>query len=404
MTGICMDTTFRKQAEEELLESDRRKDEFLATLAHELRNPLAPISNSLHILRMSGELSPATERVREIMERQVNQMVRLVDDLLEVSRITRNKMELRKEPVELAAILRTAVETSRPLIDDLEHQLAISMPTEPITLHADPVRLSQVIANLLNNAAKYTPRGGQIRLSARQENETAVVTVADNGLGIPNDMLPLVFEMFAQVDHSIDRAQGGLGIGLTLAKSLVEMHHGTIEAHSAGLGQGSEFVVRLPLASVSAQPVELPDTTVRSATNVQPRRIMIVDDTRDSVFVLGKLLEKLGHQVSVNHDAESALHNAGIQRLDIIISDIAMPKMDGYEFARRVRNEPNLKGVVLVALSGYGQESHLKRSKAAGFDHHLVKPVSIEVLQALLDTLPAIGKPASSSGWSANKN
>jgi CheY-like chemotaxis protein/two-component sensor histidine kinase len=363
---------------------DSRKDEFLATLAHELRNPLAPISNSLHILRMSGELSPTTERVCGIMERQVNHLVRLVDDLLEVSRITRNKIELRKESVELAAILRSAIETSMPLLDAAGHQLAISVPTEPILLQADPLRLAQVVANLLNNAAKYTPHGGQVWINGRQEGQLAVVSVRDNGLGIAPDMLSKVFNMFAQGEQTLDRAHGGLGIGLTLAKNLVQLHDGKIEAFSAGLGKGSEFVVRLPLAQAAPlSPVQVtPALGDKAAT--PPRRIMIVDDTRDSVFVLGKLLEKLGHRVSINHDAATALQNARRERPDMIISDIAMPKMDGYEFARRVRQEPDLVGVVLVALSGYGQESHRKRAKEAGFNYHLIKPISLEDLEKVI--------------------
>ncbi|HZZ28807.1 MAG TPA: PAS domain S-box protein [Pirellulales bacterium] len=382
--GMAIDITQRVKAEQALRDLDSRKDEFLATLAHELRNPLAPISNSLHILRMSGELSPTTERVCGIMERQVNHLVRLVDDLLEVSRITRNKIELRKESVELAAILRSAIETSMPLLDAAGHQLAISVPTEPILLQADPLRLAQVVANLLNNAAKYTPHGGQVWINGRQEGQLAVVSVRDNGLGIAPDMLSKVFNMFAQGEQTLDRAHGGLGIGLTLAKNLVQLHDGKIEAFSAGLGKGSEFVVRLPLAQAAPlSPVQVtPALGDKAAT--PPRRIMIVDDTRDSVFVLGKLLEKLGHRVSINHDAATALQNARRERPDMIISDIAMPKMDGYEFARRVRQEPDLVGVVLVALSGYGQESHRKRAKEAGFNYHLIKPISLEDLEKVI--------------------
>ena len=245
--GTTRDVTDRKQAEEALTEANRRKDEFLATLAHELRNPLAPIRNSLHLLRLSGELSPALDPVRDILERQVDQMVRLIDDLLDVSRISRGKIELQKETIELATVVSTAVETARPLIDAAGHQLALSLPAEPMFLEADPVRLAQIIGNLLNNAAKYTLPGGQIWLNARREGNEAVISIRDNGVGIPADMLPIVFNMFAQVDRSLSRAQGGLGIGLTLAKTLVELHGGRIQASSNGPDKGSEFLVCLPM-------------------------------------------------------------------------------------------------------------------------------------------------------------
>lgn len=372
----------------ELREADRRKDEFLATLAHELRNPLAPISNSLHLLRLSGDLSPSLERVRDIMERQVNHMVRLVDDLLEISRITRGKIDLRKEPIELAAIVASAVETSRPFIEAAGHQLAISLPAEPVQLEADPLRIAQVIGNLLNNAAKYTEKGGQIWLTARRKGAEAVVSVRDTGVGIPTEMLPRVFEMFAQVDQTLNRAQGGLGIGLALAKSLVRMHSGRIEAHSEGPGKGSEFVVYLP-AMAKMQRFTIPEPASPPCQASFPsRRVLVVDDTRAAGYVLSKLLETMGQQVCNTQDASEALESVRRERPDLVISDIAMPNMNGYELARRLRLEPGMEDVVLVALTGYGQESDRQRAKEAGFDYHLVKPVSLEALQDLLASLP----------------
>ncbi len=401
---IARDITARKLAEKQLMEvknalatqlaevkeADRRKEEFLATLAHELRNPLAPIGNSLHILRLSAELTPNAEKIREIMERQFSHMVRLVDDLLEVSRVTRGKIELRRQMVDLAAIVRGAVETSTPLIESVGHQLAISLPTESLMLEADPIRLTQVLANLLNNAAKYTEQGGQIWLQARRDGNDVVVTVKDTGVGIPADMLSRVFDMFSQIDRTLGRSQGGLGIGLTLAKKLVEMHHGTIAVQSAGIGLGSEFIVRLPLAAtVVGKPAAVgadPQSTERDQ-----RRILVVDDAQAAAYTLSKLLEKLGHVVLTASDGSAALELARREIPDIIISDIAMPGMDGHQLARRIREEPALVGTALIALSGYGQESDRRRAAEAGFDRHLVKPVSLAALREVLANTPRRG-------------
>lgn len=386
----------------ELRLADQRKDEFLATLAHELRNPLAPLSNSLHILALSKDLSPTVAGVREIMERQVNLMVRLVDDLLEVSRITRGNIELRRVPVALADVLASAIEISRPVVDQALHQLNVVFPPETVVLNADACRLAQVFANLINNAAKYTPEGGKIWVSTRSEGSQVVVSVRDSGLGIPSDMLHRIFEMFAQVDRTRRRAQGGLGIGLTLAKRLVEMHGGQIEARSAGLGKGSEFLVRLPLATSSpAQAMEAP---VAPSPVVMPpqdrplwsRRVLVVDDTRAAAYMLGKLLEMMGQQVQTVESAASALEQVRRERPDLIISDISMPDIDGYELARRLRCEPGLEELPLVALTGYGDEQDRRRTRDAGFDYHLVKPVSVTTLQDLLLALPA-PNPASCS-------
>jgi PAS domain S-box-containing protein len=385
--GTHTDITDQRGAEEALKEADRRKNEFLATLAHELRNPLAPIRNSLHILRLAGSDSGAAERVHEMMERQVNHMIRLVDDLLEVSRISRGKIELRKEPVELAAVVRSAVETSKPLIDAARHQLAISLPAEPLVLEADPVRLAQVLANLLNNAAKYTDEGGQIWLTGRREGAQAVVSVRDNGAGIPRDMLQKVFDLFTQVDRTYNRSQGGLGIGLTLVRNLVDKHGGSVEARSAGPGQGSEFVVRLPLAEGRPGPQGANQRGDLPAA-VAPRRILVVDDNLDAADSLAMLLKFLGADVYTVNGGPAAIEALTTYRPSVVLLDIGMPGMDGYEVARRARQHPEGRDVTLIALTGWGQEEDRRRSAEAGIDHHLVKPVELGALEALLDSLP----------------
>ena len=406
---VARDITARKQSDQEtkrlyaqLEEADHRKDEFLATLAHELRNPLAPISNSLQLLRLSGDLSPAVERVRAIMENQADHLVRLVDDLLDASRITRGKIVLRKERVELAAIVTTAIETSRPMIEAAGHQLAITLPAEPLTLEADPVRLTQVLVNLLNNAAKYTEKGGQIWLTARRSGDETVISVRDTGVGIPADMLPRVFDMFSQVDRTLSRAQGGLGIGLALARRFVEMHQGRIEVHSHGPGKGSEFVLYLPLPKNQPQAAIGAIAPPSDRVSLPTRRILVVDDAPAAGYILSTLLEKIGQQVRTLNDSLSAWKAARVDRPDVVFSDIGMPGMDGYELAQRLRNEPSLAGVVLVALTGYGQDNDRRRAKDAGFDHHLVKPVSLEALRDLLASLPPPRDPLPLRGlWPA---
>jgi len=391
VVAVVQDITERKQAEQALREADRRKDEFLATLAHELRNPLAPICNSLHILRLAGADAAAHEPVVEMMERQVGHMVRLVDDLLEVSRITRGKIELRKERVELAAVIRSAVEASQPVIDAGNHQLAISLSPEAITLEADPVRLAQVFANLLNNAAKYTDRGGQIRLSARALNgksrpPTEVeISVRDTGIGIESEMLPRVFEMFTQVGRSRRQAQPGLGIGLTLVRNLVELHGGTVEAHSAGLGKGSEFIVRLPVVAVQ-QPAKTPSPAapaMPSDVSVVPRRVLVVDDNRDAAESLAVLLRRMGLEVNVAYSGPAALDALVEFDPEVIFLDIGMPVMDGYEAVRRIRDEAGGRDRLIIALTGWGQEDDRRKSREAGFDYHLTKPVDLAHLQSL---------------------
>jgi signal transduction histidine kinase len=373
----------RERTAESLRQADRRKDEFLATLAHELRNPLAPIRNSLQFLRMTVHSDPTAERVCEMMERQVNHMVRLVDDLMELSRITRGLIQLRKEHTELATVIRNAVETTRPLVEAGQHQLAISLPPDPIPLYGDAVRLGQVFANLLNNAAKYTDRGGQIWLTARCEGNEAIVSVRDNGIGISAPMLPLVFDMFMQADRTTDRSQGGLGIGLTLVKNLVELHGGSISARSDGPGLGTEFIVRLPVAvELSLEPQ--PDLAQQHVERLAQRRVLVVDDNEDAAASLAMLLEFLGSEVQIALDGKTALSMIAGFRPDAVLLDIGMPGMDGFEVARRIREQADLAGIVLIALTGWGQAEDRSRTQAAGFDHHLVKPADITSLQSLL--------------------
>jgi PAS domain S-box-containing protein len=383
--GSSADITELIKSQEALWEADRRKDEFLATLAHELRNPLAPIRNSLHILRLSGHSNPATEQTYEVMERQLSQMVRLVDDLLEISRITRGQIELRKERVDLAAVIRSAVEASKPLIEDFDHELTISLPPEPLNIEADPVRLEQIISNLLNNAAKYTDPGGQIWLTAKRESDDATISVRDSGIGISPDMLPRIFEMFTQVEHSASRTQGGLGIGLTLVRSLVEMHGGSVEARSEGAGKGSEFIVRLCL---DLRPrTEIARDAMYRSGQLSPKRVLVVDDNRDAANTLGMLLNVVGAEARAIYSGAEALEVLETYKPDVLLVDIGMPEMDGYELARRIRKIPKYRDVTLVALTGWGQEEDRRRSHAAGFDYHLTKPADFNTLQSLIGSL-----------------
>ncbi|MEX2497132.1 MAG: PAS domain S-box protein [Woeseia sp.] len=389
------DITVRKRLEEELharvkdlADADRRKDEFLATLAHELRNPLAPIRNSLQILKMPMVDATTAQRTREVMERQVHHLVRLVDDLLDVSRAMRGKIELRKESVELATVIARAVETAQPLIEVQEHDLRIELPPGSMLMNADPVRLSQVVANLLTNAAKYTEPGGRISLSVRREGNEALLRVTDDGIGIAPDVLPHIFELFVQVDHATTRSQGGLGIGLTLVKKLVEMHGGTVEAHSKGLGEGSEFAVHLPLlVREQLAPGEEEKDERRPVAVSSGYRLLVVDDNEDAAATLATLLRLQGHQVRVAHDGVSALGAVKADRPALILLDLGMPGMDGYEVARRIREIPEVKNTLLAALTGWGQQEDRRRTTEAGFDYHLVKPLQPAVLEALMADL-----------------
>jgi PAS domain S-box-containing protein len=367
----------------ELREADRRKDEFLATLAHELRNPLAPIQNGLHVLRLAHGGTEMVADARTMMERQVAHMVRLVDDLMDVSRITRNKLELRKERVSLATVIATAIETSRPLLERAGHTFSTTMPPTPVYLDADPVRLAQVFSNLLNNAAKYTEPGGAITLTAGSAGGEAVVRVRDTGLGIPADALPRVFDMFSQVDRNMERAQGGLGIGLTLVRRLTELHGGEVSVASDGPGRGSEFTVRIPLATRAGERAERPPHVAEGVGGAR-RRVLVVDDNDDAAATLGMMLELWGNEVRTAHDGLVGVEQAEQFRPDVILLDIGLPMIDGYETCRRIRRQPWAKDVVIVALTGWGQDEDRRRSREAGFDHHLVKPVDATHLADLL--------------------
>ena len=362
----------RRAAEDALKWADQRKDEFLATLAHELRNPLAPIRNGLQIMRMAKDAA-AIARAQLMMERQLQQMVRLVDDLLDVSRITTGKLVLRTERVSLQEVMTTAIDAVRPLIDAKRHTLSVDLPTATVELDADPTRLSQIFANILNNAVKYTEPGGSIRVTARLVHGAVEVRVSDTGIGIAADELPAVFEMFAQLDASPERTHGGLGVGLALAKRLVQLHGGTISARSDGLGHGSEFTVRLPLATAPANVLEI-DPAQRTAP-VGPRRVLLVDDNRDFALSLAALLELEGHDVRTTFEATSAEMVAGEFRPDIAFLDLGLPNVNGFELARRLRSQPHTNGTVLVAVTGWGKAEDRQRSREAGFDLHLVKPV-----------------------------
>ncbi|MFC0677460.1 PAS domain S-box protein [Lysobacter korlensis] len=384
VAGVTLDITERRQTEDALRDADRRKDEFIATLAHELRNPLAPLRHCLHILQMDSAGATDTPRLHAMMDRQVRHLVRLVDDLLEVSRISRGKIELRPESVDLAQVIHHAVETSRPLIDAGRHALELELAPQRLMLDADPIRLAQVFSNLLNNAAKYTPHGGRIVVSAAAEDGVAVVRVRDTGVGIPVEMLPRVFDMFSQVDHSLGQAQGGLGIGLTLVRSLVELHGGTVCAASAGKGMGSEFTVRLPL-SVLPQPVQ-PDTSLRTAGPAAgAQRLLVVDDNRESADSLAMFLRLCGKDVHVAYDGEAGIDAAARLRPDAMLVDIGMPGRNGHDVCAHIRAQPWGDSLAIFAVTGWGQKDDRERSERTGFDAHLVKPVDPDALLALVD-------------------
>jgi len=370
---------------ERLSEADRRKDEFLATLSHELRNPLAPLRNSVQLLRMQEAADPAAAPIHQMMDRQVDHLVRLVDDLLEVSRISRGTFELRRERVALATVVRNAVDTSNPLIHAAGHQLTVSMPREALWLDGDPVRLAQILANLLNNAATYTEHGGRISVQAWHEDGHALIAVRDNGAGIAAEALPRLFQMFHRGSASSRRNPSGLGIGLSLARGLAEMHGGTVTVKSEGPGKGSEFTVRLPLAASQPAP-----TADRGPEDVlPPRRILVVDDNRDAADSLGLLLEVLGAEVRVARDGPEALEAYSAYDPAVVLLDIGMPGMDGYEVARRIRAQSPGPRPTIVALTGWGQENDRREAREAGFDHHLVKPAEIGALKELLRSIPA---------------
>jgi PAS domain S-box-containing protein len=398
---LVEDITHRKRLEQELkrrvqemAEADRRKDEFLALLAHELRNPLAPIRNGVEVMRVVGLSDPQLRDVRDMMERQVNHISRLVDDLLDVSRVTRGKVRCQKEPTELAAVVAHAVETCRPIIAQRRQELILSPPKEPLRLEADPVRLAQVFANLLNNAAKYSKENSRITLTASREGDQAVVRVRDEGIGIAPEMLPRIFDLFAQADVSLGRSDGGLGIGLTLVRSLVTLHGGVVQAFSEGLGKGAEFVVKLPLLTNAVAPRADKSPTAIAGAVSKPsreanrdggrRRILVVDDNRDAAKSLEMLLKFMGYDIHVALDGADALAKAQAFHPDVVLLDIGLPGMDGFEVARRLRQELGMREALLVAMTGYGQEEDRRHSQEAGFNAHLVKPVDLAALRSLL--------------------
>jgi signal transduction histidine kinase len=373
----------RQAALDALKEADRRKDEFLAMLAHELRNPLAPIRNAVEVLRRADERA-VRERARDLIGRQVEHLARLVDDLLEVSRITQRKVVLRKSVVRLQELIESAVEVARPSIEKCEQELVVRLPAEDLWVEVDPVRLSQVLGNLLHNASKFTPQGGRITIEAQVEPDGLEISVADNGVGIAKELLSSVFDLFSQADRSLDRAQGGLGIGLSLVKGLVEMHGGVVTAHSDGPGSGSRFAIRLPLESITTtRPV---GGAGADSIGEQARRVLVVEDSADAAEAMQLLLTQLGHEVRVVNDGAQAVEAAKAFRPDVILLDIGLPGVDGYELARRFRALDETSSARVIAVTGYGQPSDRARSSAAGFDHHLVKPVDPAKLAAAIQT------------------
>ncbi|QVL31316.1 response regulator [Telmatocola sphagniphila] len=391
ISGVSFDITDRKIVEESLRDADRRKNEFLAMLAHELRNPLAPIRNAMQILRLAPERE-AQERARQMVDRQLGQLVRLVDDLLDVSRISQGKLKLRKERIDLASVLANAVETSRPLIEQMGHELLVTLPNPSIEIDGDATRLAQVFMNLLNNAAKYSERGSRIWLSAHAEGAEAVITVRDNGIGIAVDQLPRIFELFAQVDRSLEKSQGGLGIGLTLVKQLVELHSGKVEAKSSGSGQGSEFSVRLPILT-TIQVAKVDAANQNGDMKKTSLRVLVVDDNRDGADSLAMMLRLMGNETRTAYDGEEALALASRFLPDAILLDLGLPKVNGYDVCRRIRELSGNRRPLIIAQTGWGQNEDRLRTAQAGFDEHMIKPINPEaVLQMLRKLENRMGK------------
>jgi CheY-like chemotaxis protein/anti-sigma regulatory factor (Ser/Thr protein kinase) len=380
----------------ELREADRKKDDFIALLAHELRNPLAPLRNGLHVMRLASHDSAAVARARAIMERQLSHMVRLIDDLLDISRISLNKLQLRRARVALSEIVANAVETARPAIDAAGHRLELTVPVEPMWLDADLTRLAQVLSNLLTNAAKFTPKHGQIALRAERHGDFVNLIVEDNGIGLKPESLRTIFGMFSQVDHSVERTAGGLGIGLALVRGLVEMHGGNVRADSAGPGMGSAFTVRLPVLPVAQITSDRP----RVVESARPphRRILIVDDNLDALESLATMLKLSGNEVHTAKDGLEAVEHAEKLRPDLVLMDIGMPRLNGRDATRRIRAEAWGKSMIIIALTGWGQEADRRASHEAGCDAHLVKPVDFAELQRLMRELSSASALAQSTG------
>jgi PAS domain S-box-containing protein len=395
--GTVLDITDRKHLEEELrsrnlefAKADRTKDKFLATLAHELRNPLAPISNGLQTLDSVVGDKPRMEQVRSMMGRQVRQMIRLIDDLMDVSRITSDKIELRRQRIDLRSVVAGAVESVRHIVDANGQQLKVILPNAPIFVSGDVVRLTQVFENILNNAAKFTGGNGTISIVTETQGDSAIVRICDNGPGIPEGMLSEIFETFRQVDSTLERSQGGLGIGLMLVKRFTEMHGGTVEAHSEGLGKGSEFVVTLPALDVdSNHPEENKGHSFGEVRSLPRHRILVVDDLPDLAESFGTVLESIGQNVQTVYDGQTAIELVLSDRPDIVFLDISMPVMSGFEVARQLRSRPDLKGLTLVALTGYEHAQHKLRAMEAGFNHYVTKPIDLENLREVLLAVPA---------------
>jgi PAS domain S-box-containing protein len=387
--GSAVDIEDRKRAEAALQDSDRRKDEFLAVLGHELRGPLAPLRSGLEVLKRAGSDAAVAEPTLAMMERQMANLVRLVDDLLDVSRINRGKVTLRKEPLDLRVVVDRAVETVRPLIDARHHALEVELPPDAVPVNGDSVRLTQVVVNLLHNAAKYTEDGGRLRITTGREDGQAVLALCDSGMGILPEMLPTIFELFTQGQRAQDRAQGGLGIGLTVVKSLVELHGGTVMASSDGPGCGSLFTVRLPVAEGMIPAADSPPASTPAAA---PRtlRVLVVDDSVDTARLTCLLLKLWGHDAHTAHDGPAALEVAAAVHPDVVLLDIGLPGINGYEVAARLRALPGLAGVNVVAVTGYGQDDDRRRSHAARFADHLVKPVEPAALQEMIGRLATV--------------
>ncbi len=398
LSGVVMvfhDVTDRRRAEAALREADRRKDEFLATLAHELRNPLAPIRQATFISKAPAATEAQKRWSNDVVERQVRHMSLLLDDLLDISRVTRGTLVLRLQPADLTSMVDAAVETARPAIDGKRHTLIIEVPDDPIRFSADPLRMAQILSNLLTNAAKYTDPEGHIRLTARCEGDEIIIRVSDTGIGISAEALPRIFAMFSQIPSARDRSEGGLGIGLALTKGLVELHGGKIEAHSPGLGRGSEFIVRLPRKHAAETSSGAP-TSVADSHPLARRRVLIADDNRDAADTLAELLRMEGHHVKLAHDGPGALAVFGAFHPEIVLLDIGMPGLSGYEVARKMRQSDPGSGVRLIAITGWGQENDKERAFAAGFDYHLTKPVDLRRMSELIQREPGIADTSDS--------
>lgn len=401
LTGITQDITKRRRAEEalnkqtekvnqlveELREADRRKDQFLATLAHELRNPLAPVRNAVQILRMKGQSIPEIDWARDLIDRQMQHMSRLIDDLLDVSRISRNKLELRKDHLDLAKVVSAVVESSRPMFQESEQELIVTLAPETIIVEGDETRLEQIFLNILDNAAKYSDKGAPVRLTVEKQNNQAVISFEDSGIGIPADKLPSIFDMFSQVEDSLSRSRGGLGIGLHLTRRLVEMHRGTIEARSEGAGKGSAFIIRLPIAAMQPASVESNPAQQDAAASAR-LKVLVVDDIVITAFSFAKMLEMTGNTVKMAHDGEEAILMASEFRPNVALIDVGLPKMNGYDVARHIRQQEWGQAMTLIAVTGWGQEQDKRLAREAGFDRHLVKPLDPQELMNILQELP----------------